>query len=304
MRDKIITILTGNEVLERYLIPKLIAAGAYIKIISNSQDRDLQFKVAGTPGQVSIIPAGNYKTEILSKALSNSDVVINLREAEASSCKKQFIKFHIKLPILLGKIAKELKIPTVIQLSTLNANQVYDNNYTYYKYESEKAIQNEMAKTIVVRHCIMFGENDQFLFNLRRAIDTTPILPTTIRNLGSFQPIFAGDVAATLEKIIKSPEQYYSKIIELGGEEIFSIKKVATLIAKQLNKNIKFIKLPYPIFAIVSKFFEIFLSPIVTKEQIQLLQHNNIIKKQNNLIFIDSFHIKQYSLTDFIKNNF
>src|SRR5690606_38162765 len=111
---------------------KLIAAGAYIKIISNSQERDLQFKVAGNPGQVSIIPAGNYKTEILSKALMNSDVVINLCEAEASSSKKQFIKFHIKLPILLGKLAKELKIPTAIQLSTLNANQVYDNNYTYY----------------------------------------------------------------------------------------------------------------------------------------------------------------------------
>ncbi len=304
MRDKIITILTGNEILERYLIPKLIAAGAYIKIISNSQGRDLQFKVSGNPGQISIIPAGNYKIDTLGNALKNSDVVINLREAEASSCKKQFIKFHIKLPVLLGKLAKELKIPTVIQLSILNANQVYDTNYTYYKYESEKAIQNEMATTIIIRHCIMFGENDQFLFNLKRVIETTRILPTPIKNLGSFQPIFAGDVATTLEKIIKSPEQYYSQVIELGGKEIFSIKKIATLIATQLNKKIKFIKLPLPIFTIVSKLFEIFLSPIVTKEQIQLLQHNNVIKTENNLIFIDSFHIKQYTLTDFIKNNF
>lgn len=88
MQSKIITILEGNEVLEQYLIPKLIQAGAFVKIISSSPHKVLKFKVAGNPGQISIIPAGNYKHELLSKALLNSDAVINFKEADASSYKK------------------------------------------------------------------------------------------------------------------------------------------------------------------------------------------------------------------------
>src|SRR3989338_2471121 len=114
MQGQTIAILEGNGIIERHLIPQLIKAGARIKLIASSPNKSLQLKVAGNPGQISIIPAGNYKREILEQALKNSDAVINLCEGNASSSQRTFIKLNVKLPILLGKLAKELNIKTII----------------------------------------------------------------------------------------------------------------------------------------------------------------------------------------------
>ena len=139
--------------------------------------------------------------------------------------------------------------------------------------------------------------------NIRNIIQKTTIFPILKHNYSHFQPIYVGDVTAVITKILLEPELYYSKTIELGGKELLSIRQIVLLIAKKLNKKITFIKLPYPILYLVSQFYSIFSSPVITKEQIQLLKKNNVIKKENNLIFIDSFHIKQYTLTDFIRIN-
>ncbi len=212
------------------------------------------------------------------------------------------IKFNIKIPILIAKLAKELNIKTVIHLSALNVNNIYDSSYAYYKYASEKSIQNEFVNSVVIRPSIMFGTQDNFLYNFKKFIKTTHLFPMTTKTLHKLQPIYAGDVAQVILKVIEQPHKYHHKIVALGGKETFSLKKIISLVAEKLHQKIRFIYLPHILTCMISELYRIFSSPIITKEQIQLLQHNNLIKKENNLIFVDSFHIKQYTLTDFIKN--
>lgn len=302
MHRQIITVLEGQGLLEKHLIPILAKTGALIRIISSSPHKALHLKTAGYPGQITIVPAGNYKAKLLYKALKNSDAVLNLCDSGYSSLKKKMIKFNIKIPILIAKLAKELNIKTVIHLSALNVNNIYDSSYAYYRYESEKSIQNEFVNSIVIRSSIMFGKQDNFLYNFKNFIQNTSIFPMTKRTIYKLQPIYAGDVAKVILEVIKSPHKYHHKIVALGGKEVFTLKKIISMVAEKLNKKISFVSLPHILMCLISDLYRIVSSPIITKEQIQLLQHSNLIKKENNLIFVDSFHIKQYTLTDFVKN--
>lgn len=302
MHRKVITVLEGEGLLEKYFVPILAKTGALVRIVSHSPHKALSLKTSGYPGQITIVPAGNYKTELLHKALKNSDVLLNLCDSGCSTFKRKMIKFNIEIPILIAKLAKELNIRTVIHLSALNVNNIYDSSYAHYKYESEKSIQNHFVNSIVIRPSIMFGIEDNFLYNFKKFIKNIPFFPITTKTLHKLQPIYAGDVAQVILKVIEQPQKYHHKIVALGGKEVFSLKKIISLVAEKVQQQIHFVHLPHILTCMISEICRMFSSPLITKEQIQLLQHNNLIKKEKNLIFVDSFHIKQYTLTDFIKN--
>ena len=83
----------------------------------------------------------------------------------------------------------------------------------------------------------------------------------------------------------------YSKIIECGGPEILTFKEIIQKLLILIGKKRILLPLPFPIAKLTAKIFELLPTPLITQDQLRLLNYDNILSgkyKTNSDIGIPS----------------
>jgi len=95
-------------------------------------------------------------------------------------------------------------------------------------------------------------------------------------------PIHCSDLTDVIYHVIS--KNIHSKIVECVGPETLSFKEIIKKLLKLMGKNRLLVPLPLFIANISANFFQLFPKPMITQDQIKLLQYDNIIsgKYQTN----------------------
>ena len=72
-----------------------------------------------------------------------------------------------------------------------------------------------------------------------------------------------------------------NKIFEFGGQDIFSFKELLQILLKTINRKRILIYIPKKIAILMAKFFQVLPNPLLTEDQIKLLENNNIVLDTN-----------------------
>ena len=225
MKDKVITIFGGAGFLGSHIIQDLAREGYRIKIISRAPESVYDIKTAGTVGQIVSYTCDYDDAAAINKAVEGSYAVINLIGILYQKKKNKFKKIHTDL---LGKIAKacqKQEINKFIHVSALGVDKG-NSNYAKSKREGEKLVKKIFPRVTILRPSVVFGPGDSFFNMFAKLSVLLPALPLIGGGKTRFQPVFVGDIAEAIGKIIISEnDKFEGQIYQLGGPEIVTLKR-------------------------------------------------------------------------------
>ena len=284
MKAKNCLIFGGSGQIGRHLIRKLTKNNYKVTVVTrNLHQKGYVIKTQANAGYIDIVEANIFDEVKIRKLFTKTDICINLigilHEKEKGST---FENIHSIFPSLLSKLCKEYKIKQFIHLSALGINEATNSDYAKSKLEGEVNIQKNFLLTTILRPSVVYSVDDNFTTSFMTLLNRLPAFPLYYSGRTKFMPIHCSDLTDIIYQVIS--KNIHSKIIECVGPQTISLKDILNKLLKLINKNRLLIPLPLFIANISANFFQLFPKPLISRDQIKLLQYDNIIsgKYQTN----------------------
>ena len=274
LRNLRVTVFGGTGFVGRHLIKHLCNQECIVKVPTRNTAKGYFLQPLGDVGQINLIKFDLSDNRKLKNLIKDSDIVINLIGILFEKKRNDFINLHYNfVKRLVDNI--NLNKKNFIQISALGVNRYKDSLYSRSKFNAEEYIQKNSKKFSIVRPGLIFGPEDNFFCKFAKMSLFSPFLPLIMGGETKFQPVYVEDVCKGIMKILK--KNITNQIFEFGGPDIFTFKELLQILLKTINRKKLLIYIPKIVAIIMAKFFQILPNPLLTEDQIKLLENNNII---------------------------
>ena len=278
IRNLRVTIFGGTGFLGRHLIKYLCNNECIIKVPTRNLAKAYFLQPLGDVAQISAVKFDLSDNKKLKNLIEESDIIINLIGILFEKKKNDLQEVHYNfVKQLVNNINSEKK--TFIQLSALGVNKCQNSLYAKSKFDAEKYIQKKLKRYLIIRPSIIFGPEDNFFNKFAQMSLISPFLPLIMGGKTKFQPVYVEDVCKAIIETLKKDKK--NNIYELGGPDIFSFKELLQILLKTINRKRVLIYIPRNIAILMAKFFQVLPNPLLTEDQIKLLENNNIVLNAN-----------------------
>ena len=274
--QKIIAIFGGGGFIGKHLMRQLTNLDYRIKVATRNPYLKGYLKPLGSPGQIELFKTNIFNEEDVKQVLNNCDLVINLVGILNETKKQKFNQIHSQFPHLLSNLCNEVGVKNLIHISALGVKEKHDSKYMQSKLQGEKNIQKNFKASVILRPSVVFGPEDKFFNTFASIAQFSPILPLIGGGKTKFSPIYVGDVAEAIAKVLELNNSE-PKIYELGGPENYSFKELMEILLLEIKKKRFLIPIPFELAKFNSYFLQMMPNPLLTPDQVELLKHNNIV---------------------------
>ena len=276
MKAKNCLIFGGSGQIGRNLIRKLTKSNYKVTVVTrNIHQKSYIIKTQANAGYIDIIESNIFDEDKIRKLFQKADICINLIGILFEKKNgNTFKNIHTIFPSLLAKLCKEYNIKHFIHLSALGINEATDSDYAQSKLLGEEEILNNFPLATIIRPSIVYSVDDNFTTNFMTLLNRLPFFPLYYNGKTKFSPIHCSDLTDVIFHIISN--SIYSKIIECVGPEIITFKEIIQKLLILIGKKRILLPLPLMIANSTAKIFEYMPNPILTRDQLKLLRHDNI----------------------------
>ena len=274
--QKIIAIFGAGGFLGKYLMRQLTKLDYRIKVATRNPYLKGYLKPLGNPGQIELFKTNIFNPEDVKQVLKNCGFAINLIGILYETRKQKFSQVHAKFPYLLSNLCNETGVKNLIHISTLGVREGHVSRYMQSKLEGEKNIQNVFKSSVILRPSLIFGPEDKFFNTFASIAQFSPALPLIGGGKTKFSPIYVGDIAKAIVKVLKLNNSE-SKIYELGGPENYSFRELMEILLEEIKKKRFLIPIPFGVAKFQSYFLQMMPNPLLTPDQVEVLKYNNIV---------------------------
>jgi uncharacterized protein YbjT (DUF2867 family) len=274
--QKIIAIFGGGGFIGKHLMRQLTNLDYRIKVATRNPYLKGYLKPLGSPGQIELFKTNIFNKEDIKQVLKNCDLVINLVGILYETKKQKFNQIHSQFPNLLSELCHETGVKNLIHISALGIKEQHDSKYMQSKLQGEKDIQKNFKASVILRPSIIFGPEDKFFNTFASIAQFSPFLPLIGGGKTKFSPIYVGDVAKAIVKVLELKNSE-PKIYELGGPKNYSFKELMEILLLEIKKKRFLIPISFGLAKFNSHFLQMLPNPLLTPDQVELLKHNNIV---------------------------
>ncbi len=284
MNNRLVTVFGGSGFVGRYVVRRLVAAGARVRVAVRDIEKAYFLKTAGDLGQVSLLPASIASDKEVAKAVEGADWVINTVGILFERGSRSFQAMHVDGAARVAKAASAAGASRLVHLSAVGAHAESLSSYARSKAEGETAVMAAFPNATVLRLSVIFGAEDGFfnLFaDLGRMSSTmtyfTDANPHTEEGRGTkFQPVFVGDVASAVEQVLNE-EKHTGRLYELGGPAVYDMRTVLEMINHYTDRNAWILGLPFWLGRYMAFWLQFMPKPLLTPDQVRLLRTDNVV---------------------------
>tara|TARA_Y100000591_G_C21767841_1_gene663858 strand:- start:355 stop:1311 length:957 start_codon:yes stop_codon:yes gene_type:complete len=302
MKEKNCLIFGGSGQIGRHLIRKLTKNNYKVIVVTrNIHQKGHIIKTQANAGYIDIVEASIFDENKIRELLQNSSVCINLVgilfERKGG---QNFKNIHTIFPSFLSSLCKEYKLNQFIHLSSLGISEAKDSDYAKSKLEGEKNILSNFPISTILRPSIVYSVDDNFTTNFMTLLNRLPIFPLYYEGKTKFMPIHCSDLTEIIYQVIS--KKISSNIIECVGPETLSFKEIITKLLHSIDKKRLLLPMPLPLARLSAKFFQLFPNPLLTEDQLRLLNYDNITSgkyKTNSEIGVPSNKLFSDELTKY-----
>jgi len=280
----IATILGGGGFIGRYLVRNLTKKNYRCIIPTRNAFQKGYLKTQAPPGAIEFINWNPNNFTEIKKAISNSDIVINLIGILFENRKQKFTNIHSDLPSLIAKYCSELEVKKFIHVSAIGANAESNSLYQQSKFSGEQKAVENFKNTVIIRPSVVCGVEDNFT-NMFAKLSMFPIIPV-VKTAYNFQPILVDDVAASIVKAIEIKKNE-GKIYEIGGPKDIKFGDMVKSILNTIGKKRLVVDLPMPLAKIQASLLSLMPNPLLTKDQCEILNEADNTVSNNHLTLKD-----------------
>jgi NADH dehydrogenase len=285
-----ICIFGGTGFIGQHICQELARAGYRLKIVTRFPESAYEIKPYGDVGQIAAIQCNYNDAAAIENAIKGCDGVINLVGILYEKGRNSFKRAHIDIPTVIAKACKKQHIKKFVHISAMGI-QKSKSKYAKSKLEGEKEIKQAFPNVTILRPSIVFGVGDSFFNLFAKLTIFMPFLPLIGGGQTKFQPVYVGDIAQSVAKIISAHNQEFEgQTYNLGGPEILSFKQIYQRLFKNINRKKPLISIPWTMAKIQGAILSLAPKPLLTKDQVISLQSDNII--QNGDKTLDDLGIK------------
>ncbi len=281
MSARLVTVFGGSGFLGRHLVQRLAANGDRVRVAVRDSEAAQFLKVMGGVGQITPMTADIANDSQVAAAVRGAGAVVNLAGILSESWRQTFKRIHTEGAANVARAASEAGAKRLVQISAIGADKDSRAKYARTKAAGEEAVKAAFAHASIVRPSVMFGPEDKFFNMFAGFALISPVLPLFGVNVFSdggtkFQPVYVGDVAGAIMKILSDPGTV-GKTYELGGPEVYSYKQIMELMLKQIGRRRLLIPVPFLLARFEAWFLEKAPNPLLTRDQLRLLEKDNVV---------------------------
>jgi uncharacterized protein YbjT (DUF2867 family) len=276
--DKLITIIGGSGFLGRHIVQALAKLDYRIRVASRRPDLAGHVQPLGVPGQIMPVQANVRYPASLAAACEGAYAVINLTGILYSSGQQSFHAIHVIGAEASAKAAKSAKARLFIQASAIGADAASASEYARTKAEGELRARAAFPGAIIIRPSIMFGPEDGFFNKFAGLARFAPALPLIGGGTTKFQPVFVGDVAEAVARLVDAGEAN-GRTYEFGGPEVWSFKELMQFTLKTIGRKRLLVPLPWAIAKMQAMILGLLPKPLLTVDQVELLKTDNVVSE-------------------------
>lgn len=277
--DRLITIIGGSGFVGRHIVRALARRGYRIRVACRRPDLAGHLQPLGNTGQIMAVQANVRYPASLAAACEGAYAVINLTGVLHSSGAQSFDAVHVFGAEASAKAAKAARARVFIQMSAIGADANSRSGYGRSKAEGEARARANFPGAIVLRPSIVFGPEDDFFNRFAEMARFSPFLPLIGGGETKFQPVFAGDVAEAVARLVDAGEAD-GRTYELGGPEAFSFKQLMQFTLDTINRNRLLLPLPWGVAKLQAAVMGLMPKPMLTTDQVEMLRHDNVVSEE------------------------
>ena len=274
--QKIIAIFGAGGFIGKHLMRQLTKLDYRVKVATRNPYLKGYLKPLGNPGQIELFKINIFNPNDVKQILKNSDIAINLVGILYETRKQKFNQIHSQFPYLLSNLCNELGIKNLVHVSALGVKERHTSQYIQTKLQGEKNIQETFKPSVILRPSLVFGPEDKFFNTFASIAQFSPALPLIGGGRTKFAPIYVGDVAKAIVKVLELNNSG-SKIYELGGPENYSFKELMEILLTEIKKKRFLVPIPFSAAKFQSYFLQMMPNPLLTPDQVEMLKYNNIV---------------------------
>ena len=280
MKAKNCLIFGGSGQIGRNLIRKLTKNNYKVTVVTrNIHQKSYIIKTQANAGYIDVVEANLFEEKKIRKLFEKADICINLigilYEKKNGNT---FKNIHSILPSLLAKLCKEYNLKHFIHLSALGISEAKDSLYAQSKLDGEKNIFKNFPLATVLRPSVVYSVDDNFTTSFMTLLSRLPMFPIFYNGKTKFAPIHCSDLTEIIYHVISN--NIYSKIIECVGPEILTFRQILKKLLKLINKERILLPLPLFIAELQARIFELTPKPLITRDQLKLLNYDNVASGQ------------------------
>ena len=298
MNRRVVTVFGGSGFLGRHLVRRLAADGAIVRVAVRDTEAAQFLKTSGDAGQIVPVAIDITDPSLTAAAAAGADAAVNLVGILSEWGRRTFERVHAEGAANVARAAAAAGVKRLVHVSAIGAAADSPSAYARTKAAGEAAVVEAFPGATIVRPSVVFGPEDKF-FNLFAGLARlSPVLPVfgcpfppkvslfsggaalTVDLFGDggtkFQPVYVGDVAEGIMKILADP-QTRGQVFELGGPTVYSFKELMELMLAEIGRKRLLLPVPFAIARMEAWFLEKLPKPLLTRDQVRLLERDNVV---------------------------
>jgi len=290
-----VTIFGGSGFVGRYLVERLAAAGAVIRVAVRHPAEAAFLKPAGAVGQIVPMRASVTDPAAVAAAVDGADWVVSLVGILYQRGARSFDAVHHVGARNIAEAATAAGASRLVHVSALGADPKSASRYARSKAAGEAAVRAAFPEATILRPSVVFGPEDGFFNRFALIVQMSPLVPVLgaafdapvgrwtpqgidfCRDGGPrFQPVYVGDVAAAIAAALirdDAPGRTY----ELGGPQVYTMKQILEAIMARTNRRRWLVPWPLGLARFQAAFLEYLPVPPLTRDQVRLLETDNVV---------------------------
>ncbi len=292
-----VTVFGGSGFLGGEIVKRLIAEEITVRVAVRHPDNVAIDERSGQIGEVQAIYAAVRDETSVALAMDGSDAVVNAVGLYVEKGVESFEEVHELGALNIAHQSAILGVNRLVHISGVGADMHSESSYVRARAKGELLVMDVFSRATILRPSVLFGPKDKFVNTLAQIAYRTPVLPLFGRGHTKLQPVYVGDVAeATLRALKHSSAP--GKVFELGGPRIYSYRALIELVLNRARRRRLLLPLPYPVWDVLTMFASIFPSPPLTRAQVTLMKHDNVVAK--SALSLEDLGIKATALEEIL----
>jgi uncharacterized protein YbjT (DUF2867 family) len=270
------TVFGASGFIGRYVVKRLAARGTVIAAVSRHAGAAGYLRPMGDVGQIATIDAGLDDEAVLAAAIAGAEAVVSSVGILFERGRQRFDRIHHRGAARLALLAKAAGAKRFVHISAIGADPAAASLYARSKGAGEAAVRQGFPEATILRPSVVFGPEDDFFNRFAAMARSLPALPLIGGGHTRFQPVYVGDVADAVMAALDRHDAV-GRTYELGGPKVYSFRQLMELMLAEVHRRRWLVTLPFGLASLEAAFLERLPSPPLTRDQVRLLQRDNVV---------------------------
>jgi len=280
--NKLVTIYGGSGFIGRYIARRMAKEGWRVRVAVRRPNEAIFVRPYGVVGQVEPVFCNIRDDASVRAVMQGADAVVNCVGVLNEVGRNRFDAVQAEGAARVARIAAELGVDRLVQLSAIGADPDAASAYARSKAAGEAAVRLAFPQAVILRPSVVFGAEDQFFNRFAAMTRLGPFLPVV--GAGTrFQPVYVDDVAQAAVKAVLG--EAAPGVYELGGPDVHSFRALMQKMLQVVQRRRLIVNIPFFVARIMGGAFDLlqtltlglFTNGLITRDQVRNLAHDNVV---------------------------